>query len=151
MIDYTKVKKVIGVGIGGGGMSYLAKFFHILGVEISGSDISENGRVKELKKLGINIGKGNPAEPFAIDTDIYLYTNALSDELKDQLKKMNPKITPVEVGELNEQLISDYGSGKMTDKVKSAFEKSGISPLYRLDYSKVLQVRLAVRIRDLNT
>ncbi|MFH1547288.1 MAG: UDP-N-acetylmuramyl-tripeptide synthetase, partial [bacterium] len=137
MIDYSNVKKIIGVGIGGEGMFYLAKFFHLLGAEVSGFNISENERVLALKKLGIKIEKRNPVEPFPKNTDIYIYTNALSDEIKEKLKKMNRKITPVEVGELNEHLISDYESGEMNKTIKDAFEKSEIAPLYKLDYSKM--------------
>ncbi len=136
-LNYLKINKIACVGIGGEGQTYLAKFFHLLGVDIEGSDISENERVKELKSLGIRINLKNPDKPFSKDTDFYIYTNALSDELKENLKKLNPGVTGIEVGKMYDILVTDYEAGRMSEKVKLAFNNSEVAPLYELDYSKM--------------
>ncbi|MDE5602345.1 MAG: UDP-N-acetylmuramate--L-alanine ligase, partial [Helicobacter sp.] len=43
------------IGIGGIGISALARFLYAQGVEVSGSDIAEGAMTKELKKIGIKV------------------------------------------------------------------------------------------------
>lgn len=49
------IKKIHFIGIGGIGISALAKFLRAQGVEISGSDIAEGCITKELKAIGIKV------------------------------------------------------------------------------------------------
>ena len=49
------IKRIHFIGIGGIGISALAKFLHAQGVEISGSDTTEGSITKELKKMGIKV------------------------------------------------------------------------------------------------
>lgn len=51
---YSGVKRVICVGVGGGGNCYIARFFLLLGAKVTGFDVSENDSVRDLKKLGMN-------------------------------------------------------------------------------------------------
>ena len=46
------------VGIGGSGMSGLARMLHEIGVRVSGSDQKENARTRELAALGIDVRTG---------------------------------------------------------------------------------------------
>jgi len=50
------------VGIGGVSMSALAEILYGMGIEVTGSDISENKAVKDLRALGIDVVKGHRAE-----------------------------------------------------------------------------------------
>ena len=50
-----KIKRIHFIGIGGIGISALAKFLRAQGVEISGSDIAEGCVTKELRAMGINV------------------------------------------------------------------------------------------------
>lgn len=50
-----RVKKIHFVGIGGIGISALAKFLLAQGIEVSGSDIAEGCVTKELKQIGIKV------------------------------------------------------------------------------------------------
>ena len=43
------------IGIGGAGMSVLAEMLHQEGVDVSGSDVSENSKTKRLQSLGIPV------------------------------------------------------------------------------------------------
>ena len=48
-------KKIHFIGIGGIGISALAKFLRAQGAEVSGSDITEGCVTKELKQIGIKV------------------------------------------------------------------------------------------------
>ncbi|MBQ4471757.1 MAG: UDP-N-acetylmuramate--L-alanine ligase [Alphaproteobacteria bacterium] len=54
-------KKIHFVGIGGIGMSAVAEMVQALGVEVQGSDKSENDNVRRLKEKGMTIFKGHDA------------------------------------------------------------------------------------------
>ncbi|TLD82445.1 UDP-N-acetylmuramate--L-alanine ligase [Helicobacter sp. MIT 11-5569] len=49
------IKRIHFIGIGGIGISALAKFLRAQGVEISGSDVAEGCITKELKQMGIKV------------------------------------------------------------------------------------------------
>lgn len=49
------IKRIHFIGIGGIGISALAKFLRAQGVEISGSDVAEGSVTKELKAMGIKV------------------------------------------------------------------------------------------------
>ena len=49
------IKRIHFIGIGGIGISALAKFLRAQGVEISGSDVSEGSVTKELREMGIKV------------------------------------------------------------------------------------------------
>ena len=51
----NKIKSVYFIGIGGIGMSALARYFHSKGVKVSGYDKTETSLTKELVASGIEI------------------------------------------------------------------------------------------------
>ena len=53
------------IGIGGVSMSPLAEILHDAGIEVTGSDISENAATLKLQKMGIKIAIGHVAENVA--------------------------------------------------------------------------------------
>jgi UDP-N-acetylmuramate--alanine ligase len=62
MIDPTALERVHFVGIGGIGMSALARYLHARGVTVSGSDRTENDQTEELRALGIRVAIGHAPE-----------------------------------------------------------------------------------------
>lgn len=50
------------VGIGGSGMSGIARMFLAAGIEVSGSDATENANTQALRALGIDVSIGHRAE-----------------------------------------------------------------------------------------
>ena len=58
----TGLKKIHFVGIGGAGMSALAKILAEKGYEVSGSDVKESAMTEVLAKLGAKIYIGQKAE-----------------------------------------------------------------------------------------
>lgn len=68
--------KVHFVGIGGSGMSGIARMFMDAGIEVSGSDSTENANTKALRELGIPIAIGHDAKNVA-DASTLVVTGAL--------------------------------------------------------------------------
>lgn len=134
---YEELKVVRCIGIGGAGLFYIAKFLLLCGCKVYGHDITPNNRTDELIQMGAIITFTNPDKPFAINTDAYIYSVALPNEILQKIREENPKIKGLEVGELYDQLIKDYEAKKLTEKEIEAFKDSDIAPLYKIDYTKM--------------
>ncbi len=76
-IDLVKVQKVFFIGIGGIGISAIARMMHQEGKVISGSDMQRNTVIEELEKIGIAISFGQGRDLIPSDTDLIIYTIAL--------------------------------------------------------------------------
>lgn len=57
-----KPKKIHFIGIGGIGVSALARYYLARGAQVSGSDVAESEIIEELRRLGAKIP---PSPPFA--------------------------------------------------------------------------------------
>ena len=76
-IDLSKIKKVFFIGIGGIGISAIARMMLLQGKEVSGSDMSENELTQELKKLGVKVTIGQSFELIPKDVNLIVYTIAI--------------------------------------------------------------------------
>ena len=88
-LDLSKIKKVFFVGIGGIGISAIARLMFLEGKEVSGSDMSENVLTHELAELGIKITIGQGFEFIPKDADLIVYTIAIphyDPKLFEQIK-----------------------------------------------------------------
>lgn len=72
-LDLKQIKKVFFVGIGGIGISAIARMFLHEGKEVMGSDVSEGEVVKELRDAGaiVKIGQGIDLIPNGVDLIVY--------------------------------------------------------------------------------
>ncbi len=74
----TELGSVHFVGIGGSGMSGIARLFHAAGHRVTGSDRSENHNTEQLRELGIPVSIGHSAANVGLaDADALVYTGAL--------------------------------------------------------------------------
>ena len=81
--EIQKLGKVHILGIGGAGMSGIARLLVAQGVTVSGSDAKDSRRVEALKKLGVKIFIGHDAKNLEnIDQKKYLFLAVLM-ELKN--------------------------------------------------------------------
>ncbi len=88
---WDKIKKVHFIGIGGIGVSALARMALLLGKKVIGSDLSNGFALKRIKKLGGKIFIGHKELNLAKDTDIVIYSPAV-DKANPELvlaKKLN--------------------------------------------------------------
>jgi UDP-N-acetylmuramate--alanine ligase len=87
-------KKIHFIGIGGIGMSALARFFKSRSVEVSGSDIERSKITDTLEKEGVKIFLEQSAENITDDIDCVIYTIAVKDDNLEfqEVKKRNLSI-----------------------------------------------------------
>ena len=94
-LDLTKIKKVFFVGIGGIGISAIARMMLLEKKEVFGSDIGESGITNELQKLGAKMTLGQGIDLIPKDMDLIVYSIAIPKydlEFFKKLKNLNIKI-----------------------------------------------------------
>jgi len=72
-------RRIYFVGIGGVGMSGLAKVLRHRGLDVAGSDRLESRSVRELKSLGIEVHVGQE-EAFLREKDLVVYSSAIAKD-----------------------------------------------------------------------
>ncbi len=76
-LDLTKINNVHFVGIGGIGISAVARMMVHEGKIVTGQDMQEGEIINELRKLNIDIVIGQSFENIPKDTDLIIYTIAI--------------------------------------------------------------------------
>src|SRR5260221_14751882 len=85
MIDLQRIKKVYFIGIGGIGMSALARYFSFHGASVNGYDKTETALTKQLVEEGIPVHyEDNPALA-PKDAQLVVYTPAVPKDHKELL------------------------------------------------------------------
>ena len=77
MITLQDIKEVYFIGIGGIGMSALARFFKMHGAVVSGYDKTETALTKELVAENIAVNYTDVEETLSKDVDVVIYTPAI--------------------------------------------------------------------------
>lgn len=85
-IEMSKIRHVHFIGIGGIGISAIAKMFLSKKVSVSGSDINNSALIEELKAQGVKIFLGHSAENILKESDLVIYTNAISGNNEELLR-----------------------------------------------------------------
>ncbi len=78
-VDLDKVKRIFFIGVGGIGMSAIARYFHQSGLIVSGYDKTETVLTKKLVEEGIKISYEDQIETLDKDADLIVYTPAIPD------------------------------------------------------------------------
>ena len=78
-LNLEEVKSVYFIGIGGIGMSALARYFHSKGVAVSGYDKTETGLTKNLIKEGIEVVYNDDVASIKGEPDLVVYTPAIKE------------------------------------------------------------------------
>ncbi|MFA6257553.1 MAG: UDP-N-acetylmuramate--L-alanine ligase [Candidatus Paceibacterota bacterium] len=87
-LDLSKIKKVFFVGIGGIGISAIARMMLLEGKEVFGSDISMSGITDELEKLGAKIVLGQAMELIPKDIELVIYSISITKYDPEFFKKL---------------------------------------------------------------
>jgi len=77
MLNLADIRKVFLIGIGGIGMSALARYFKLMGKEVNGYDKTQTALVTQLIREGINIHFEDSVDLIPTDTDLVIYTPAI--------------------------------------------------------------------------
>jgi UDP-N-acetylmuramate--alanine ligase len=83
MIDIKDIDKIYFIGIGGIGMSALARYFKFHGKEVSGYDKTETVLTKQLVKEGISVHYEDNVELAPKDAQVIVYTPAIPKQNKE--------------------------------------------------------------------
>ncbi|HTH30797.1 MAG TPA: UDP-N-acetylmuramate--L-alanine ligase, partial [Lacibacter sp.] len=83
MIQLNDIKEVYFVGIGGIGMSAIARFFNERGVKVSGYDKTVTPLTSQLEAEGIGIHYNEDVEVIPKDVQLVVYTPAIPKEHKE--------------------------------------------------------------------
>lgn len=114
-MDLNKIKKVHFVGIGGIGISAIARLMQINGKKVTGSDRSKLPITDALIKEGIKIYFKQEAKNIKRNTDLIVYTIAVDDknpEIKQSDKLGIPKLSyPQMLGILSKNMFTIAISG----------------------------------------
>lgn len=86
--DLSKIKKVFFVGIGGIGISAIARMMLQEGKEVFGSDILESDITRGLQNLGAQVTLGQGIEFVSQDMDLVVYTIAIKKYDPEFYKKL---------------------------------------------------------------
>ena len=78
-----KVSSIYFIGIGGIGMSALARYFHSKGAKVSGYDKTASSLTKELEQAGMSVHYEENVELIPKDAELVVYTPAVPKEHKE--------------------------------------------------------------------
>jgi UDP-N-acetylmuramate--alanine ligase len=107
---FKSFKKIHFVGIGGIGMSGMAEILLNKGYLVSGSDKSLNEITDRLSRLGVQITEGHSEKNITDDTDIVVYTSAVTIENPEIREAIKRKIPAVKRSEMLAEIIrTKYG------------------------------------------
>jgi UDP-N-acetylmuramate--alanine ligase len=129
--------KIHFIGIGGIGVSALARYYLEKGHEISGSDLVFSEITDALKKLGAKITISHSAKNLLKDADLVIYSPAIlpdNPELK-ATKKLNIKYQsyPEALGELTKKYFTiavagSHGKSTVAAMIGLVLKKAGLDP-----------------------
>lgn len=156
-MNLAQVKKVYFIGIGGSGISGLAKIFKLEGKEVSGSDLNPSEFTEDLQTESVKIIIGQKAENVPNDADLYVYSDAVPLEnperkqirdLQRTDKEMSYFEALAEVMKGYEHAIAISGThGKTTTTAMLAlvFMKAGLDPSFIVG-TKIKQINSNARL-----
>ncbi len=101
-------KKLHFVGIGGAGMAPLAEIALQKGCKVSGSDKEPNAKTDALAALGADIHMGHSADFLPEDTDILIFSSAVTPDNPERVKARNLGIKELRRGEFLGELCRNY-------------------------------------------
>jgi UDP-N-acetylmuramate--alanine ligase len=109
-INLDKIKRVHFIGVGGIGLSAIAKFLSEKGKEVSGSDLSPSLITKSLEKCGVEIYVGQSERNITKDVDLVVYTMAVPEDNPELKKARELKIKTITYPESLGMVFNDkYG------------------------------------------
>ena len=140
--DMLNLKKFHFVGIGGAGMSALAKILIESGYEISGSDCANSATVEMLKSIGAKIFIGHDEknilnEDGTANIDAIVFSSAIPQDNPELVKAAELKILKLHRSDINAMLVNSkngiavagsHGKTTTTSMIGYVLKNSGVDP-----------------------
>ena len=136
MIEYSRIKNIHLVGIGGSGMSGIAEVLHNMGFTVS--DIAEGETVKRLKSMGIKVWLGHSKDQVE-NAETLVFSSAVTrdnEEVNEALKRKIPVIPRAEMlAELMRMkfaivVAGTHGKTSTTSMIATILTSAGKDPTF---------------------
>lgn len=136
-MDIAALDHVHCIGIGGIGISGVAKFLHAKGISVSGSDAKQSMITDGCKALGIDVKIVHDAGNIPEATDLVIYTEAASEENLERLEAKRRNIVQLGhfdfLGELSRSyrticVTGTNGKSTTTAMTAKIFIDAGLDP-----------------------
>jgi len=137
MIFFDGTKKIYFVGIGGIGVSALAKLFKGQGKKVAGSDKYSSEITDDLKRQGIKVDIGHKEENLDSDTDLVIYSPAVKSKIPEMKKAARLEIKQLSYPEALGVISKDkhtiavsgtHGKSTTTAMLGVILVKAGLDP-----------------------
>ncbi|HTD92957.1 MAG TPA: UDP-N-acetylmuramate--L-alanine ligase [Chitinophagaceae bacterium] len=129
-----KIREVYFIGIGGIGMSAIARFFHAKGVKVSGYDKTKTALTAELEANGIAVHYEEDVEMIPKQADLVVYTPAIPSEHKEltyyqqhghKVVKRSDVLQLISEGSFNICIAGTHGKTTITTMIAHLLRDSG--------------------------
>lgn len=138
--DFTmdNKKKVHFVGIGGYGMSAIARVLLDLGYQVSGSDVAENALVKSLMERGADVAIGHHAD-HVDGVDTVVYSSSIAPDNVERVAAKEKGIEVLHRSQMLARLLNNkkgiavagaHGKTTTSSMVAQTLELCGVDPTY---------------------
>jgi UDP-N-acetylmuramate--alanine ligase len=134
MIELKDIKRLYFIGIGGIGMSALARYFRFHGREVSGYDRTETELTRKLSEEGIGIHYTEDVGAIPRDVDLVVYTPAVPSAHKElvwyrqhsyTLMKRSEVLGLITAGSFNICVAGTHGKTTITTMIAHILRHSG--------------------------
>jgi UDP-N-acetylmuramate--alanine ligase len=124
-LDLKNIHSIYFLGIGGIGMSALARYFKLQGVKVNGYDKTPTTLTQQLQAEGMNIHFDDDIAKIPFDIDLVVYTPAVPKDLKEYQHLLNSGILIKKRAEV----LGDLTKDKKTIAVAGTHGKTTVSAL----------------------
>lgn len=131
------IKQVHFIGIGGIGMSALARFFLHEGKEVGGSDRASSDITRALEKEGVRFFDEQTAANISDDIDLVVYTEAMPEDHPELVTARQSRAVVMNYFEALGMVVNGYhliaiagahGKSTTTAMLTDVFEEAGLDP-----------------------
>ena len=132
-MDIFKLKKIHIIGIGGIGISAVAKLLLEMGKKVSGSDVHDSDIINNLKSFGADIKIGpQKADNVTKGTNLVIYTDAAPEENPERVQAKKLKIETMSYFDF----LGEYSKDKYTIAISGCHGKTTTTALTGLILDK---------------
>ena len=132
-----KKKKMHFVGIGGIGMSGIARVLLEMGYSISGSDLEPNGITRKLEEMGGRVYRGHKASNLPADAGVLVYSSSIAKDNPELVEARGRKIKIAHRAEVLGELFNGktgiavtgtHGKTTTTSLISVMLKNAGLDP-----------------------
>ena len=137
--DMERIKKIHLLGIGGCGMSGIAKILHEMGYKVSGTDVKEGTNTIRLRDLGVKVFIGHEATHVR-SADLIIYSSAVSSKNVERREGKAKGIPIIKRAEMLSWILNQsktriavagtHGKTTTTAMLAKVFDASRLDPTF---------------------